>query len=389
MHALQSANRWAVSGTPLEAPEDLQAVLTFLRAQPFGDRFWWDAVLSSCLAPQREASRARESAAALLSLIGQRDARLAAAQQQMAQLYGFGAQDYGGWRGGGLRYDVERQLSKPMSAAVEAAGLPPCSFWELEPSDVQADRLAARAQLAAEAEVASKAICRRFGVGLGLLRSLLRPILWRNTKARVTALGELALPPVTELVVRMRLSAGEERVHSALAANYNGLVAQLKVLLECADAEARAAATRAAAEAASSAAAALGAHAFASASINGEVLRRIAQNAVWDLRAACAALGRGGAGRAAKALGLAGGARLHGCGIADVVRAFLTAAEERVDVAARQSALSKLKSAASMLHMLQRLDHSIYVAPLARVGVLRRRVALAAERLATRAKAAK
>jgi hypothetical protein len=37
VQALQAAHRWGVSGTPLEAPEDLAAMLRFLRQQPFGD----------------------------------------------------------------------------------------------------------------------------------------------------------------------------------------------------------------------------------------------------------------------------------------------------------------------------------------------------------------
>ena len=41
---LQGANRWAVSGTPLESPEDVQAVLRFLRHQPMEAQHWWQEV---------------------------------------------------------------------------------------------------------------------------------------------------------------------------------------------------------------------------------------------------------------------------------------------------------------------------------------------------------
>jgi len=36
-HALQAAHRWCVSGTPLATPEDVVAVLRFLRQQPFAE----------------------------------------------------------------------------------------------------------------------------------------------------------------------------------------------------------------------------------------------------------------------------------------------------------------------------------------------------------------
>ena len=38
--ALESANRWCVSGTPLEAAKDVGGILRFLKHQPWSDPVW-------------------------------------------------------------------------------------------------------------------------------------------------------------------------------------------------------------------------------------------------------------------------------------------------------------------------------------------------------------
>ena len=47
--ALQAAHRWCVSGTPLASPDDILAVLRFLRHQPFSDDAWARVVLLPAL----------------------------------------------------------------------------------------------------------------------------------------------------------------------------------------------------------------------------------------------------------------------------------------------------------------------------------------------------
>lgn len=45
----QAAHRWCVSGTPLATPEDILAVLRFLRHQPFAEEAWARIVLLPAL----------------------------------------------------------------------------------------------------------------------------------------------------------------------------------------------------------------------------------------------------------------------------------------------------------------------------------------------------
>ena len=57
----------------------------------------------------------------------------------------------------------------------------------------------------------------KFGGPDALLNAVLAPIVWRNTKAAVASSGELALPPLTHVLVRLRLSAIEEQFYCAVA----------------------------------------------------------------------------------------------------------------------------------------------------------------------------
>ena len=56
-------------------------------------------------------------------------------------------------------------------------------------SDPEAVRLVLQREK--EALIRDLPVCRLFGTGLGLVRAVLAPILWRNTSARVRALGQL------------------------------------------------------------------------------------------------------------------------------------------------------------------------------------------------------
>ena len=55
-------------------------------------------------------------------------------------------------------------------------------------------------------------LVRRLGSGLDLLHSLLKPCMWRNTLRNVSKSGQLSLPPVHEVVIRIQLSASEDHV---------------------------------------------------------------------------------------------------------------------------------------------------------------------------------
>lgn len=74
-------------------------------------------------------------------------------------------------------------------------------------------------------------LLRRFGSGRELLDAVLRPILWRNTKVAVALAGELELPPLTFVLLRLALTAVERQFYLAV----EGATAALRTQLDDAD----------------------------------------------------------------------------------------------------------------------------------------------------------
>ena len=260
---LQAAHRWAVSGTPLEAADDLQAVLKFLRHQPFEStvsrgvglvcsltqlrrprllsssayyfplplhvpsslplpQVWWESALRPALTADSSEGSLAHAALELAAELAKRDAAIdvlmRSGQTGWRQSAFFPCGPYrAGYffrRGADLKWsnkkiqtlarEVRDYLPAPMLARQEGD-------WRA--SDLNADAIVREVTAAQRAAVSKSPVVRRFGTGLQLLSLMLRPILWRNTQARVRALGQLTLPPVTELVVSIRLSSGEEAVY--------------------------------------------------------------------------------------------------------------------------------------------------------------------------------
>jgi hypothetical protein len=67
-------------------------------------------------------------------------------------------------------------------------------------------------------DASSSPLERRFGCGLPLLRSLLVPLVHRNTKEHLQKRGQLLSPPVHHLVMRIKLEAAEDQYYRSLLA---------------------------------------------------------------------------------------------------------------------------------------------------------------------------
>jgi hypothetical protein len=337
--SLQAVNRWAVSGTPIETPSDMKAILRFLRHQPFADTELWKKNAEPALRLTSVKDDTEKSLKKLQDLLlkSEHDAHeFAKAPRPPAALsypsnysspyYALEVQRYNQNRQairdyGVLRDLVESNLKAALAASestltkgarvkkihralvsirdrfklnrswksgsltVEAAVLLGEEMGALALTfDPKVGAIFAEAEeLVSAAEV--QPLVRRLGSGFDLLASLLRPTMWRNTQARVANMGQLSLPPVTEVVVRIQLTASEDHVLREIKKNYaSGVISQLRQLVR---AEGEYALAMEATESAKKAALAnLGVAGFwAAPSMNPLEVAVVARQALWDLRA--------------------------------------------------------------------------------------------------------
>jgi hypothetical protein len=168
-----------VSGTPLSTPEDVVAVLRFLRHQPFADDAWARLVLLPA-----------------------------------------------------LRGEDPHQADGPTAAAPRTGRAAKATARRTTAGSAHQQPLAVCASYLPASAAAVEALVARHGTGLQLLRSLLTPILWRNTLARVRALGQLSIPPVHEFVISVRLTPGEDALLRQLTHTHAPLVGELRSIVE-------------------------------------------------------------------------------------------------------------------------------------------------------------
>jgi hypothetical protein len=128
--------------------------------------------------------------------------------------------------------------------------------------------------LGATSAAAVAAVVSRFGSGLSLLRAILQPILWRNTVARVRALGQLQLPPVCQVLLSVRLTPGEDIILRQIQRTHAPVVSLLRDLVK----------------------------AGAEASAQADAVLSASRQALWDLRVACISAAAGD--RALRSLGI-------------------------------------------------------------------------------------
>ena len=149
-------------------PEDVSAVFAFLRALPFGEEAWWSNVLGPALATAGAAMRLRRQAREIAAMVNDLSRPLAQ-RRQICATYGLPVPQFA-VNGGRVAVDVGA-LAKQL-AEIRGGGV--------------------------HTSVESLPLVRRMGDGFGLLRGLLAPVMWRNTKDNLTERGELKLPSCTE-----------------------------------------------------------------------------------------------------------------------------------------------------------------------------------------------
>jgi hypothetical protein len=269
--SLQAVNRWAVSGTPIETPSDMKAILQFLRHQPFADPDLWARTAE----PALKLSNVRDDTEKMLKKIQdllvktEYDAELLshavvppsvpypdynsynfveqqekyhqsrklvrdynAAQELVESSFkaAFALSEAAVSKSARIksihsalmsirdRFKLNRHTGSsltPTTAALFGAEVSALAMTFEPKKDA---KIAEAEELVAAAEV--QPLVRRLGSGLDLLASLLRPTMWRNTQARVSTMGQLSLPPVTEVVVRIQLTASEDHVLREIQRNY-------------------------------------------------------------------------------------------------------------------------------------------------------------------------
>lgn len=244
---LRGTYLWCVSGTPLDAPEDVRAVLKFLRHRPFGRDYWWSKVLHPLLAACRKGQKQ-----ALLN--GDADESDADSRDTLASTVTATstALNHGGGTTDGGAASSSSSSAKSLSAvnpltprpqsgakrhrspyrrSSEGGGGISESKGDDDDDEYDSDdgagagsssfRGASSSTLATPSRIStpsvlSHPVASRLGDGYTLLAAILRPILWRNTKERLEQSGELWLPPVTEFVVVVRQGAIEEQFYRTL-----------------------------------------------------------------------------------------------------------------------------------------------------------------------------
>jgi hypothetical protein len=249
---LQAAHRWAVSGTPMDSLFDVGATLRFLRHQPFGHAAWFNAVLrpafndSSRLAGVRAGAKALQavthelrSAIADFKAVYASTAELRPASLRLeaaalaaeaciepfapAKTAAYLAGLFAAARTASAGSVFSRNFVFDSAPALEQRKRLPsnkrCEFYERELlpllRTVDSDRALREATSEHEASLAAvHPIVARCGTQYSLLSALLRPILWRNTHARV---GAASLPPVTQALVRVEPTAGERALLTELS----------------------------------------------------------------------------------------------------------------------------------------------------------------------------
>jgi hypothetical protein len=405
--SLQAVNRWAVSGTPIETPSDMKAILRFLRHQPFADTELWKKNAEPALRLTSVKDDTEKSLKKLQDLLlkSEHDAHeFAKAPRPPAALsypsnysspyYALEVQRYNQNRQairdyGVLRDLVESNLKAALAASestltkgarvkkihralvsirdrfklnrswksgsltVEAAVLLGEEMGALALTfDPKVGAIFAEAEeLVSAAEV--QPLVRRLGSGFDLLASLLRPTMWRNTQARVANMGQLSLPPVTEVVVRIQLTASEDHVLREIKKNYaSGVISQLRQLVR---AEGEYALAMEATESAKKAALAnLGVAGFwAAPSMNPLEVAVVARQALWDLRSCCAHLTA--SSRIAERLGLRSHFAAGGSSLLEVMRLFVMVAEDKLQAATLEIIESATVSAQQVVRVLPRL----------------------------------
>jgi hypothetical protein len=402
--SLQAVNRWAVSGTPIETPSDMKAILQFLRHQPFADPDLWARTAE----PALKLSNVRDDTEKMLKKIQdllvktEYDAELLshavvppsvpypdynsynfveqqekyhqsrklvrdynAAQELVESSFkaAFALSEAAVSKSARIksihsalmsirdRFKLNRHTGSsltPTTAALFGAEVSALAMTFEPKKDA---KIAEAEELVAAAEV--QPLVRRLGSGLDLLASLLRPTMWRNTQARVSTMGQLSLPPVTEVVVRIQLTASEDHVLREIQRNYTaGVVTQLRQLVR---AEGEQALAMQATEAAKKAALAnLGvAGLWAAPSMNPLEVAVVARQALWDLRSCCAHLTA--SSRIAERLGLRGHFAASGSSLLEVMRLFVMVAEDKLQAAALEVIESATIAAQQLVRVLPRL----------------------------------
>ena len=426
---LQCDLRWPTSGTPLESPLEIFTILQFLQSAPFANDFYWQGLLAPALralTPIR-ASYIQELRKQALKLDGLIDKYISGEARTTYAAAKAKEPAYPAWSGGGVQTPeyVINACTNEVRHAINflrsevpswmplrtdgkpwvALGISPTTT----PENIEAIRVA-KSSYTVEAVMDSTAtdmsatqmlLAPLGGSGFDLLRSLLKPILWRNTAARVASV--LTLPPVTEVVLRLKSAGGEETITNELRQQFRkGIVVQARALVAVAagasnapqlkiEAEAAAAAARAAYAAAGGTA-----HSFASRSCSAAEVIKTLRDAVWDLRCACANMGADE--RVFARLGLRGLSKRKTATMSETVRAFVATYEERLDTAHCEAASCGLGGYHAALEILFRCTKTkkegepkdYYPAGVSKSDVLARMAALlrAGEAVRTIAKAA-
>ena len=313
---IKAINRWCCSGTPLSNPEEVGSVLEFLQHQPFASGHWWKKALLPAL--QVALTRQQERAAVASAL---------------------NATD-------GMSDDTAHRITLARRLSLREQDV-------LGLTSLDAESLASLFEARRQGSADVTSLVKRFGDGLRLLYNLLRPILWRNTRAHLAATGDMSLPPQHELRLSLRLGPEEERAYRDVVRHMQqNVLGPLR------------AAVREMEEGGSSSGAGAGAGSSSSSSASGgllslpsNVLSRSAQlqlvlnnarDSLLHLREACVAsnlMSRQALARAG--IAAAAGGESVGTSISDLMNRFVDSAQAEVLVAQRKLTLPSLRAGQS------------------------------------------